>query len=94
MTPLDSHLAVADGEVVCRECDEALCGAEENYKLHVPVERSPLAEAGPMVNDPDEYVDDDLEFRRFYCPGCATQLATEVVETDRAPLHDKQLFVD
>lgn len=91
---MDLHLAVEDGRVVCRSCGEDICAAEENYKLHSLCERKPLPEAGALVNDPDEYVDDDLEFRQFYCPGCATLLENEVIEADREPVHDKQLFVD
>ena len=93
---LDAHLDVDvdSGEVVCRTCEEALCGADENYKLHALCERLPVAEAGPLVNDPATYVDDDLEFRRFYCPGCATQLATELIEADREPVHEVELRPD
>ena len=93
---LDGHLDVdADAEtVVCRRCDETLCDADENYKLHALCERLPVEEAGPLVNDPAEYVDDDLEFRKFYCPGCATQLATELVETDLEPVHEAELDLE
>lgn len=94
--PLDAHMAVdrETGTVVCRTCDHEFCNADENYKLHALCERKPLGEAGPLVNDPAEYVDADLEFRQFYCPGCATLLDNEVIEADREPVHDKQLFVD
>lgn len=93
---LDAHLDVdtAAEEIVCRACDEVLCGADENYKLHALCERLPVEEAGPLVNDPETYVDDDLEFRRFYCPGCATQLATELIEADREPVHEVELHLD
>ena len=94
MTQMDLHLAVEDGRVVCRSCGEDICAAEENYKLHSLCERKSLPEAGALINDPDEYVDDDLEFRQFYCPSCATLLENEVIEADREPVHDKQLFVD
>lgn len=93
---LDRHLDV-DTEtetILCRSCDEILCGATENYKLHALCERLPVEEAGPLVNDPADYVDDDLEFRKFYCPGCATQLATELIEVDREPIHEVELNLD
>lgn len=91
MRQLDRHLAVDDGRVVCRSCDADLCAVDENYKLHALCDRTPLAEAGPLVNDPAEYVDDDIEFRQFYCPGCGTLLENEVIEADHEPVHDKQL---
>lgn len=93
MRQLDIHLAVDDdrGAIVCRRCDEVICGAEENYKLHALCERKPLQEAGPLVNDPADYVDVDVEFRQFYCPGCGTLLENEVIRADLDPVHDKQL---
>jgi N-methylhydantoinase B len=93
MTRIDRHLAIENGRVVCRSCDEAICDAEENYKLSSLCERKPLTEAGPLVNDPTQYVDDEMEFRQFYCPGCGTLLENEVIEADHDPVHDKELFV-
>jgi N-methylhydantoinase B len=92
---LGPHLAreSADGSdsIVCRNCDERLCEAGENYKLHSLARTMPLEEAGPHVNDPAEYVDDEMEFRQFYCPGCGTLLENEVILSDLDPIHDKQL---
>lgn len=92
MKQLDLHLAVDDGRVVCRNCAEDICAAEENYKLHVLCEPKPLTEAGPLLNDPAQYVDDEMEFRQFYCPGCGTLLENEVIKADHEPVHDKQLL--
>lgn len=93
---LDAHLDVdtESADIVCRRCDETLCGSTENYKLHALCERLPVEEAGPLVNDPEHYVDADLEFRKFYCPGCGTQLATELIEADREPVHEVEVHLD
>jgi N-methylhydantoinase B len=93
MRQLDVHLAVDDdrGAVVCRDCDEAICDAGENYKLHALCDRKPLIEAGPLVNDPEEYVDEEVEFRQFYCPGCGRLLENEVILAELEPVHDKEL---
>lgn len=93
---LDAHLDVDTDTktVVCRNCDEAICDADENYKLHALCERLPVEEAGPLVNDPEQYVDEELEFRKFYCPGCATQLATELIEANLEPVHEVELRLD
>ncbi|MFC3958783.1 acetone carboxylase subunit gamma [Halovivax cerinus] len=90
---VDAHIAIdTDRDVmVCRECGEELCAADENYKEHVLCDRSPLEEAGPLVNDPSLYVDEEFEFRRYYCPGCAKQLETEVILAEIPPIHDKEL---
>ena len=93
MRQLDRHLAVDDERdaIVCRGCGEEICGSDENYKLHALVDRKPMTEAGPLVNDPQDYVDDEMEFRQFYCPGCGTLLENEVILADLEPVHDKQL---
>lgn len=94
MKQIDLHLGIEADRIVCRSCGADICDADENYKLHVLCDRKPLAEAGPLVNDPAQYVDDDLEFRQFYCPGCGTLLENEVIEADHEPVHDKELYVD
>lgn len=91
MSRIDAHLELVDGRIVCRECGEQLCDGAENYKRHTLCDRKPLTEAGPLVNDPDEYVDDDVEFRQYYCPGCATLLENEVIKAGDDPVHDKQI---
>lgn len=93
---LDATLVVdrAAGAITCGRCDERLCDADENYKRHALCERTPIQEAGPLLNDPEAYVDEEFEFRRYYCPGCATQLETEVILADSEPIHDKELTFD
>lgn len=94
MRQIDVHLAVDDslGAIVCRRCGEEICDADGNYKLHALCERKPVTEAGPLVNDPEEYVDEEMEFRQYYCPGCGTLLENEVVLAELEPVHDKQLL--
>lgn len=94
MKQMDLHLAVDAGRVVCRSCNEDICTVDENYKLHTLCDRKPLTEASPLVNDPSQYVDDEIEFRQFYCPECGTLLENEVIKADHEPVHDKQLFQD
>ena len=89
------HLAqkTIDGieRIVCRNCDEQICDGDENYKRHSLARTMPLEQAGPHINNPSEYVDDELEFRQFYCPGCGTLLENETILSDLDPIHDKQL---
>ncbi|WP_254864671.1 acetone carboxylase subunit gamma [Halovivax gelatinilyticus] len=93
---VDTHLEIDtdQGVVRCRKCRQVLCDADENYKYHLLCDRSPLQEAGPLVNDPSLYVDDDFEFRRYYCPNCAVQVETEVILADLPPIHDKEVYAD
>jgi acetone carboxylase gamma subunit len=95
MTRIDIHLEIQDGEIVCTSCGESVCETGENYKLHALYERKPLTEAGPLVNNPKEYVDDNLEFRQFYCPNedCVTLLENEIIKVDHEPVHDKEIHI-
>lgn len=77
--------------IACRACGEEICESGENYKRHVLCEVMPMEEAGPLMNDPSEYVDDEMEFREYYCPGCATLLENEVILAELDPIHDREL---
>jgi acetone carboxylase gamma subunit len=77
--------------IVCSDCGERLCKASENYKLHALSRTMEMQEAGPLLNDPTEYVDDEMEFRQYYCPGCATLLENEVILAELDPIHDREL---
>ncbi|MFB6156708.1 MAG: hydantoinase B/oxoprolinase family protein [Haloferacaceae archaeon] len=90
---IDPHLRVveADGRRLVACGDAVVCAASENYKRHVPCARRPVDEAGPLVNDPAEYVDVDVEFRQYFCPETGTLLENELVRAERGPVHDKEL---
>lgn len=91
----DEHLVVVDGRdgdrLECRVCGEDVCRTDQNYKRHLLQEVTPVEEANPNLVDPAKYVDPDMEFRRYYCPGCATQVTTDIMLADREPIADKQL---
>jgi N-methylhydantoinase B len=74
------EVAAGDGGHVvrCTRCRHVYGPVTENYKLKARLERSPVT-AIPGVGDPGRYdLDEELEFRRFYCPGCAVQIETEL----------------
>ncbi len=62
-------------------CGRILSPADENFKTWVPEARRPLSAIGPQC-DPFELGRDRFEFREYYCPGCASVLATDIVERD------------
>jgi N-methylhydantoinase B len=41
--------------------------------------------------DPATFIDDEVVFRQYICPGCATLLENEVILASSAPVWDKQL---
>jgi acetone carboxylase gamma subunit len=81
----------ADRAYRCQRCEESLGPAAENYKLTALVEETEVSEANRHVGDPGLLVDEKMVFRRFYCPGCGTQLETEVARARDLPLHDIEI---
>ncbi|MFN8455720.1 MAG: hydantoinase B/oxoprolinase family protein [Anaerolineae bacterium] len=75
-------------EVCCRLCETWLGPAADNYKRYSLVRR----------RQPDDYLPlrhpagDFNEYWEYYCPGCLTQLAVDVMDpTDQEPIWDTQL---
>lgn len=75
----------------CAACGQALGPATENPKAGLPYEDAPISDCNPLIGDPHLYVDNEVAFRRFYCPGCATLIDTEVVVDSAPPNPDTRL---
>lgn len=82
LAELSEDVLVAAGprgpRLACARCRADLGSAESSYRDGCVREALPLAAAGDRVHDPARYVDAEVEFRCFYCPGCFVRLATEV----------------
>ena len=81
---LDDNLNLNDsGAVVCVHC-EALLGESTQEPLANAVKRErPAREAGPGIHaDPRNFTDREITLRQYFCPGCSTVLATEIVPRD------------
>lgn len=88
---VSEYLEVEDGRIRCARCAEDFCAADENYKLWVLQDRAPVTDI-PGVGDPEPYgLAETLELRRYYCPGCAVQIDTEVALPQDMPLWDIEL---
>lgn len=74
---IGEQLELAAGDVTCAYCEESLGSATENFKRNLAVEEGGIERAGPHYVDPSRFVDGEMVFRRFYCPGCGTMLFTE-----------------
>lgn len=75
---LSSGLTVQDATVHCRLCGAALCAADPgvDIKAALVLQQSTVGYRWPLVDDSPGAA--RFVFRRFHCPGCATQLDTEV----------------
>ncbi len=73
----------------CR-CGYTLGPATENYKNLALKNEGPVQKAGRLVN-PYHIGGDKFVYRQFCCPGCSTQLGTEVALKGAPLLWDIQL---
>jgi N-methylhydantoinase B len=47
--------------------------------------------ANPRIDAPEHYIDAELQFRLFSCPGCGTVAKTEIARADDPVLSDIEL---
>jgi acetone carboxylase gamma subunit len=74
---LGEYLGLDERGYFCRRCEHRLCAANDQWKLHARVRESIVSDeaiCAPVMERPDGRV----VFRQFYCPGCATQIDTEI----------------
>jgi N-methylhydantoinase B len=81
----------AERHFECLRCGGSLGAAAANYKLSAKIEEAPLSDANRYIGDPARYVDEEMVFRRFFCPGCGVLLDTEVARLRDEPLWDIEL---
>lgn len=92
---LDHHLEINDaGQIVCRRCAHDLGSAQGNFKNHAVCKVRPIEDANPLIVSPATFIDDEVVFRQYFCPGCAVLLENEVILATSGPVWDKQLSVD
>ncbi len=75
-------------EVCCRVCQTSLGPATDNYKRYALVRRRQPAEYLPLRHKAGDF----NEYWEYYCPGCVTQIAVDVMDpSDQEPIWDTQL---
>ncbi len=91
---LDLVLEAGEQRLACARCGNVLCAASENYKAHALRIDRPIQAANPLIGDPQRFIDDDVQFRQFYCPACGGLIENEVCRAQDPLLWDIQLAVD
>jgi N-methylhydantoinase B len=76
--------------LACAGCGHVLADYADNYKLGLLVDAGAVTMI-PRVKDPSIFLDEDVQFRRFCCPGCQTLMATEIVRADEPVLDEMRL---
>ncbi len=90
---LDDNLTLThDGAVVCTHCRTLLGETAKEPLAHAVRRERPSLDAGPGVHaDPKNFTARDIVLRQFFCPGCSTVLATEIVPRDEPSLRTWRL---
>jgi len=91
---LDENLVkVTDGGrsvVACAHCGTTFGGADDE-RLDLVVRHGRTEDAGPrVVSDTSMYVDELVEFRQYFCPGCSTVVSSAVVPHSH-PDHPREI---
>ncbi|MEM7540054.1 MAG: hydantoinase B/oxoprolinase family protein [Pseudomonadota bacterium] len=72
----------------CEKCSTVLGESSGNYKDACVREDRAVAASNPLIGDPEKYIDDAVEFRQFFCPGCGTLIDNEIAVKSDPVLHD------
>ena len=88
---INEYLSTLCDRIVCR-CGHDCGTASGNYKTSLLMKSIPFTELSSANRDPADYIDEAVEFRVFICPGCGTQVESEVAVTREAPVWDVQFF--
>lgn len=92
---IGEQLTIVDGNTMtCAFCEESLGTISENFKRNLAIEEVGVEEAGPHYVDPSRYVNADMVFRKFYCPGCGTMLFTETAQDGDPVVNEFEIAAD
>lgn len=69
--------------LACSVCGEVLADYGEDYKAHAlrGIAAVSAVPGGPGV-EPSHFLDEEIQFRRYCCPGCQTLLSSHIVRGD------------
>lgn len=85
------YLVVDDGAFECAKCGHGLGPVDGNYKERLALRERNVEELGELWIDPSILLDEDVVFREFLCPSCATRIATESCRRDDSIVQDLSL---
>lgn len=76
--------------VSCVHCARRIAPVGGNYYEHLAYREGKASEAGPQIwANSKTYIDKEVVFRQYFCPGCFTAFLTEVVPVDHVDRADE-----
>lgn len=88
---IGDYIELDGDELRCAKCGHDFGSADKNYKQQLALRERNIEDLGPLWIPPSELVDDEMTFREFYCPNCATRITTEVAEEGDPIVEDLKL---
>jgi N-methylhydantoinase B len=85
---LAGELVEADGRVVCRACGHDLGAVTDDVKQHLVLEERSVGHRWPVIDAMAGAA--RFVYRRFHCPGCATQHDVEINRAGAPFVHSLQ----
>ncbi len=104
--PVDHHTSLPEDALVigddiwvdkvegifrCAHCGTRIGGLDEHPKAALVMHQHNVSDIGANFTDPSIFVDTPMVWREFFCPNCATRLATEVAKLDDEPYAEFRL---
>ncbi|HEX3238634.1 MAG TPA: hydantoinase B/oxoprolinase family protein, partial [Solirubrobacterales bacterium] len=88
----DAYLIDREAGVLrCHHCSTDLGPLAANAKERMAVLERPLRSLSPSHPDPAKFVDQEVVWRDYCCPGCGVRLATETAYPGEAPFQELRL---
>ena len=100
--PANDEIAVSEGLVVvpgadayaCRKCRTRIADAGSNYKSGCLKKVTPVEAVGISPVDPKLFIDDDIVYKEYFCPGCGLHLQGDFSKSENEDIRDIHLFLD
>lgn len=77
---------------VCKKCRTVIQNTDENYKTGCIKRTTDVQEVGLSPIDPKLFIDDEIEYREYFCPGCGLLLQGDFSKKEDADTWDIRLF--
>lgn len=88
------YLLVENDRFYCAKCNYEIGNVENGIKSNLALRERPVEGLGKNWIDPGLLLDEDIVFREYMCPECATRIATESCRRDDPVIEEIRLDPD
>lgn len=77
---------------ICSKCRSLIQEANENYKTGCSRKVTDVRDVGLAPIEPGQFIDDEIEYREYFCPGCGMLMQGNFCRPEDEDLWDIRLF--